>query len=113
MPICDSLKFLDDKLTVKGTYSSINLSKVYQFKKKRKEVNSSKVGEWMTNQTALMLKLIQSYNEPKKSPLVAKDELFGQVIAKSIKNIPIGEIKELKIEIQQYILNANKHAPKS
>ena len=34
------LKFLDDNLTVKGTSSSINLSEVSQFKKKRKEVNN-------------------------------------------------------------------------
>ena len=59
-PFFDSLKFLDDNLTVKGTSSSINLSEVSQFKKKRKEVNSSEVDEWMTNQNALMSKLIQS-----------------------------------------------------
>ena len=38
-PFFDSLKFLDDNLTVKGTSSSINLSEVSQFKKKSKEVN--------------------------------------------------------------------------
>ena len=87
-PFFDSLKFLDDNLTVKGTSSSINLSEVSQFKKKRKEVNSSEVDEWMTNQNALMSKLIQSYDEPKESTFVTKDELFGQVIAKSIAKIP-------------------------
>ena len=48
-PFSDSLKFLDDNLTVKGTSSSINLIEISQFKKKRKEVNSSEVDEWMTN----------------------------------------------------------------
>ena len=37
-PFFDSLKFLDDNLTVKGTSSGINLSEVSQFKKKRKEL---------------------------------------------------------------------------
>ena len=81
-PFFDSLKFLDDNLTVKGTSSSINLSEVSQFKKKREQVNSSKVEEWMTNQNALMSKLIQSYDEPKESTFVMEDELFGQVLAK-------------------------------
>ena len=74
--------FLDDNLTVKGTSSSTNLSEVSQFKKKREQVNSSKVEEWMTNQNALMSKLIQSYDEPKESRFVMEDELFGQVLAK-------------------------------
>ena len=113
-PFFDSVKFLDDNLTVKGTSSSINLSEVSQFKKKMKEANSSEVDEWMTNQNALMSKLIQSYDEPKESTFVTEDELFGQVIAKSIVKIPDGEIKEeLKIEIQQCILNAKRRAPKS
>ena len=44
-----------------------------------------------------------------------EDGLFGQVIAaKSITEIPDGEIKEeLKIEIQQCVRNAKRHAPKS
>ena len=106
-PFFDSLKFLDDNLTVKDTSSSINLSEVSQFKKKRKEVNSSEVDEWMTNQNALMSKLIQSYDEPKESTFMTEDGLFGQVIAKSIAKIPDGEIKEeLKIEMQQCILNS-------
>ena len=46
----DSLKFLDDNLIVKDTSSSINLSEVSQFKKKKKEVNSSKVEEWIKTQ---------------------------------------------------------------
>ena len=37
-PIFDSLRFLHGNLTVKGTSSSINLSEVSQFKKKRKEL---------------------------------------------------------------------------
>ena len=113
-PFFDSLTFLDDNLTVKDTSSSINLSEVSQFKKKRKEVNSNKVDEWMANQNALMSKLIQSYNEAKESTFVTEDELFGQVVAKSVAKIPDGEIKEeLNIEIQQCILNAKKRAPKS
>ena len=45
---------------------------------------------------------------------MTEDGLFGQVIAKSITEIPDGEIKEeLKIEIQQCVLNARRHAPKS
>ena len=113
-PFFNSLKFLDDNLTVKGTSSSINLSEVSQFKKKRKEVHSSEVDEWMTNQNALISKLIQSYDEPKESTFVTEDELFGQVIAKSIAKIPDGEIKEeLKIEMQQCILNSKRRAPKS
>ena len=68
----------------------------------------------MTNQNALMSKLIQSYDERKKSTFVTEDELFGQVIARSITNIANGEIKEeLKIEIQQCILNAKRRVPKS
>ena len=63
-PFFDSLKFLDDNLTVKGPSSNINFSEVPQFKKKRKEVNSSEVDKWMTNRNALMLKLVQSYSEP-------------------------------------------------
>ena len=63
---------------MKGTSSSINLSEVSQFKKKRKEVNSSKVDEWMTNQNVLMSKLIQSYDERKESTFVTEDELFGK-----------------------------------
>ena len=99
---------------MKGTSSNINLSEVSQFKKKRKEDNSSEVDEWMTNQNALMSKLIQSYDEPKESTFVTEDELFGQVIAKSIAKIPDGEVKEeLKIKIQQCILNAKRRAPKS
>ena len=44
----------------------------------------------------------------------AEDALFGQVIAKSIAKIPDGQIKEeLKIEIQQCILNVKRRAPKS
>ena len=111
----DSLKFLVDNLTLKGTSSSINLSEVSQLKKKRKEVNSSNVDKWMTIQNALMSNLIQSYDEPKESrTFVTEDELFGQVIAKSIAKIPVGDIKEeLKIKIQQCILNAKWRAPKS
>ena len=45
---------------------------------------------------------------------MTEDELFGQVIAKSIAKIPDGEIKEeLKIKIRQCILNAKRRAPKS
>ena len=66
-PFFDSLKFLDDNLTVKGTSSSITLREVSQFKKKREEVNSSEAEEWITKQNALMSKLIQSYDEPKES----------------------------------------------
>ena len=113
-PFFDFLKSLDDNLTVKGTSSSINLSGVFQVKKKRKEVNSSEVDEWMKNQNAFMSNLIQLYDEPKESTFVTEDELFGQVIAKSIAKIPDGKIKEeLKIEIQQCILNAKMRAPKS
>ena len=113
-PFFDSSKFLDDNLTVKGTSSSINLSEVSQFQKKMKEVNSSELDEWMTDQNTLMLKLIQSYNEPKESTFETEAELFGRVIAKSIAKIPDGEIKEeLKIEIQQCILNAKRRAPES
>ena len=66
----------------------------------------------MTNQNALMWKLILSYNEPKESTFVMEDELLGLVIAKSMAKVPDGEIKEeLKIEIQQYILNVKRHAP--
>ena len=79
MAILDSLKVLDDNMTVKNTSSSINLSKVSQFKKKRKKVNSSEVDKWMTNQNALMSNLIQSYDEPKESTFVMEDELFGQL----------------------------------
>ena len=68
----------------------------------------------MTNQNALMSKLIQSYDEPKESTFVTEDELFGQIIAKSVARFPEGEIKEeLKIEMQQCILNAKGCAPKS
>ena len=113
-PFFDSLKFLDDNLAVNGTSSSINLSEVSQFKKKRKEVNSSEVDEWVTNQNVLVSKLIQSYDEPKESTFLTEHELFGQAIVKSIAKIPDGEItEELKIEIQQCILNAKGRAPKS
>ena len=45
---------------------------------------------------------------------MTEGELFRQFIAKSIVKIPDGEIKEeLKIEIQQCILNAKRRAPKS
>ena len=57
---------------MKGTFSSINLSEVSQFKKKWKDVNSGEVDEWMTNQNALLLKLIQPYDEPKESTFVTK-----------------------------------------
>ena len=114
-PSFDSLKFLDDNLTVKGTPSSINLSEVSQLKKKRKEVNSSEVDEWMTNQNALMSKLIQSYDEAKGSTFVTEDELFGQVIAKSIAKIPDGQIKEelkacVRYFYQTFIYSLN-HSP--
>ena len=66
-PFFDSLKFLDDNLTVKGTSSSITLSEVSKFKKKSEEVNSSEAEQWITKQNALMSKLIQSYDEPKES----------------------------------------------
>ena len=113
-PFFDSLKFLDDNLTVKGTSTSINLNEVSQFKNKRTDVNSSEVDEWMTDQNALMSKLIQSYDGPKQSTFVMEDELFGQVIAKFIAKTPDGEIKEeLKTEIQQSILNAKMSASKS
>ena len=79
-----------------------------------KEVNSSEVDEWMTDQNNLMLKLIQSYNEPKESTFVTEAELFGRAIAQSIAKIPDGEIKEeLKIGIQQCILNTKILAPES
>ena len=114
-PVFNFFKVLDDNLTVKGTSSSINLSEVSQFQKKRKEVNSSEVDKWMTIQNTLMSNLIPSFDEPKESrTFVTEDELFGQVIAKSIAKIPDGEIKEeLKIEIQQCILNAERRAHKS
>ena len=48
----------------------------------------------MTNQNALMSKLIQSYDEPKESTFVTEDELFGQVIAKSIAKIPMVRLKK-------------------
>ena len=112
MAILDSLKVLDDNMTVKNTSSSINLSKVSQFKKKRKKVNSSEVDKWMTNQNALMLNLIQSYDEPKESTFVMEDELFGQFIAKSIAETPDGEIKEFKIEIQQKGVSLNHETRK-
>ena len=79
--------------------------------KEEERVNSSKVDEWMTNQNALMWKLILSYDEPKESTFVMEDELLDQVIAKSMAKIPDGEIKERKIEIQQCILNVKRHAP--
>ena len=61
-----------------------------------------------------MSKLIQLYDELKESTFLTEDELFGQVIARSIAKIPDGEIKEeLKIEIQQCILHAKRPAPKS
>ena len=110
-PFFNSLKFLDYNFTVKGTSSSINLSEVSQFKKKREQVNSSEVDKWMTNQNALMSNLIQPYDELKESTFVTE---VGQVIAKSIAKIPDGEIKEeLKIEIQQCILTAKRRTPKS
>ena len=112
MAILDSLKVLDDNMTVKNTSSSINLSKVSQFKKKRKKVNSSEVDKWMTNQNALMSNLIQSYDEPKESTFVMEDELFGQFIAKSIAETPDGEIKEFKIEIQQKGVSLNHETRK-
>ena len=37
-PFFDSLKFIDDNLTVKGTSSSINLSEVSQFKRRGKRL---------------------------------------------------------------------------
>ena len=68
----------------------------------------------MTNQNALMSKLIQSCNKSKESMFVMEYELFGQVIAKSLAKISDNEIKEkLKIEIQQCILNAKRRFPKS
>ena len=68
----------------------------------------------MTNQNALMSKLIQSCDKPKESTFLMEDELFDQVIAKSLAKIPDGEIKEeLKTEIQQCILNAKRRFPKS
>ena len=68
----------------------------------------------MTNQNALMQKLIQSYDEPKESTFLTEDELFDEAIAKSIAKIPDGEIKEeLKVEIKQCILNAKRCAPNS
>ena len=113
MAILDSLKVLDDNMTVKNTSSSINLSKVSQFKKKRKKVNSSEVDKWMTNQNALMSNLIQSYDEPKESTFVMEDELFGQLfIAKSIAETPDGGIKEFKIEIQQKGVSLNHETRK-
>ena len=113
MAILDSLKVLDDNMTVKNTSSSINLSKVSQFKKKRKKVNSSEVDKWMTNQNALMSNLIQSYDEPKESTFVMEDELFCQLfIAKSIAETPDGEIKEFKIEIQQKGVSLNHETRK-
>ena len=112
MAILDSLKVLDDNMTVKDTSSSINLSKVSQFKKKRKKVNSSEVDKWMTNQNALMSNLIQSYDEPKESTFVMEDELFGQFIAKSIAETLDGEIKEFKIEIQQKGVSLNHETRK-
>ena len=113
MAILDSLKVLDDNMTVKNTSSSINLSKVSRFKKKRKKVNSSEVDKWMTNQNALMSNLIQSYDEPKESTFVMEDELFGQLfIAKSIAETPDGEIKEFKIEIQQKGVSLNHETRK-
>ena len=96
------------------TSSNINFSEVSQFKKKRKEVNTSEVDRWMTNQNALMLKLIQSYREPNEWTFLTKDELFGQVIGKSIAKTPDEGIREeVKIEIQQCILNAKRRVPKS
>ena len=56
----------------------------------------------MTNQNALMSKLIQSYDEPKESTFVTEDELFGQVIAKSIGKTPDGEIKE-ELKVSEYL----------
>ena len=59
----------------------------------------------MTNQNALVSKLIQSYNEPKESTFVTEDELSGQLIAKSIAKIPDGEIKEeLKLKYSNVFL---------
>ena len=67
-----------------------------------------------TNEENFNKKSIQSYNELKDSTFLTEDELFGQVIGKSIAKTPDGEIKqELKIEIQQCILNAKRRAPKS
>ena len=56
----------------------------------------------MTNLNALMSKLIQSYDEPKESTFVTEDELFGQVIAKSIGKTPDGEIKE-ELKVSEYL----------
>ena len=65
-----------------------------------------------TNEENFNKKSIQSYNELKDSTFLTEDELFGQVIGKSIAKTPDGEIKqELKIEIQQCILNAKRRAP--
>ena len=58
----------------------------------------------------LMSKLIVSYEESESGTSESmEDDLFGQVVAKSIAKIPDGEIKEeLKIEIQQLILSTKR-----
>ena len=55
----------------------------------------------------LMSKLIDSFEHSESGTSESlEDDLFGQVVAKSIAKIPDGEIKEeLKIEIQQLILS--------
>ena len=57
-----------------------------------------------------MSKLIDSYEQSESGTSESmKDDLFGQVVAKSIAKIPDGEIKEeLKIEIQQLILSTKR-----
>ena len=58
----------------------------------------------------LMSKVIVSYEESESGTSESmEDDLFGQVVAKSIAKIPDGEIKEeLKIEIQQLILSTKR-----
>ena len=106
----DTLKLLDDNLTPKGSSSNVKPSNVSEFKKQKKDASSTKEDEWLENQNMLMSKLINSYEHSESGTSESmEDDLFGQVVAKSIVKIPDGEIKEeLKIEIQQLILSTKR-----
>ena len=68
--------------------------------KKKKDASSTKEVEWLENQNMLMSKLIDSYKQSESGTSESmEDNLFGQIVAKSITKILQAEIiKELKLK---------------
>ena len=95
----DSFYFLDDNVNPRDTICNIStevpsLESVPKKQSKKGSQKSSLVSQeeaWFSNQNILMAKFLQSCNESQEDK--SEDDLFGQIVAKSLSKISNWRIK--------------------